>query len=97
MENRGSPVGLTTVNAIGLSLYNFLNILNINQIWLYGRSCAFGENWLNTIIRQTGFNPFDRDEGPSVKATQIGFGQLSRAQQVLGIGYLYVEAQLRQI
>ncbi|EOO4211704.1 hypothetical protein J3N98_RS17930, partial [Escherichia coli] len=50
-----------------------------------------------TIIRQTGFNPFDRDEGPSVKATQIGFGQLSRAQQVLGIGYLYVEAQLRQI
>ncbi|NNP88685.1 hypothetical protein GAN52_02050 [Escherichia coli] len=38
-----------------------------------------------------------RDEGPSVKATQIGFGQLSRAQQVLGIGYLYVEAQLRQI
>lgn len=23
-------------NAIGLSLYNFLNILNINQIWLYG-------------------------------------------------------------
>ena len=86
-----------SANAIGLSMYNFLNILNINQIWLYGRSCAFGENWLNTIIRQTGFNPFDRDEGPSVKATQIGFGQLSRAQQVLGIGYLYVEAQLRQI
>lgn len=80
-----------------MSLYNFLNILNINQIWLYGRSCAFGEHWLNTIIRQTGFNPFDRDEGPSVKATQIGFGQLSRAQQVLGIDYLYVEAQLRQI
>lgn len=86
-----------SANAIGLSLYNFLNILNINQIWLYGRSCAFGEHWLNTIIRQTGFNPFDRDEGPSVKATQIGFGLLSRAQQVLGIGYLYVEAQLRQI
>lgn len=86
-----------SANAIGLSLYNFLNILNINQIWLYGRSCAFGEHWLNTIIRQTGFNPFDRDEGPSVKATKIGFGQLSRAQQVLGIGYLYVEAQLRQI
>ncbi|MCF4081118.1 hypothetical protein, partial [Escherichia coli] len=38
-----------------------------------------------------------RGGSPSVKATQIGFGQLSRAQQVLGIGYLYVEAQLRQI
>nr|VXZ81672.1 Uncharacterised protein [Klebsiella pneumoniae] len=44
-------------NAIGLSLYNFLNILNINQIWLYGRSCAFGEQWLESIVKQTGFNP----------------------------------------
>ena len=43
-------------NAIGLSLYNFLNILNINQIWLYGRSCAFGEQWLESIVKQTGFN-----------------------------------------
>lgn len=86
-----------SANAIGLSLYNFLNILNINQIWFYGRSCAFGERWLNTLLRQTGFNPFDRDEGPSVKATQIGFGTLTRAQQVLGIGYLYVEAQLNNV
>ena len=86
-----------SANAIGISLYNFLNILNINQIWLYGRSCAFGEKWLNGIIRQTGFNPFDRDEGPSVKATQINFGQLSRAQQILGIGYLFVEAQLSNV
>jgi len=83
-----------SANTIGLSLYNFLNILNINQIWFYGRSCAFGDGWLNTIIRQTGFNPFDRDEGPSVKATRIGFGQLDRARQILGIGYLYVESQL---
>lgn len=81
-------------NAIGLSLYNFLNILNINQIWLYGRSCAFGESWLSTIVRQTGFNPFDRDESPRAKATHIGFGTLNRTQQILGIGYLYVESQL---
>ncbi|ALR77695.1 ROK family transcriptional regulator [[Enterobacter] lignolyticus] len=83
-------------NAIGLSLYNFLNILNINQIWLYGRSCAFGDSWLSTIIRQTGFNPFDRDDGPRAKATHIGFGTLNRAQQILGIGYLYVESQLNE-
>lgn len=98
---RGDPLVKNWVdrsaNAIGLSLYNFLNILNINQIWLYGRSCAFGESWLNTIIRQTGFNPFDRDEGPSVKATQIGFGRLTRARQILGIGYLYVESQLNNL
>ncbi|BBS38291.1 ROK family protein [Enterobacter cloacae complex sp. 2024EL-00215] len=81
-------------NAIGLSLYNFLNILNINQIWLYGRSCAFGESWLNAITHQTGFNPFDKNDGPGIKATHISFGRLSRTQQILGIGYLYVESQL---
>ncbi|TCW18165.1 putative NBD/HSP70 family sugar kinase [Raoultella sp. BIGb0138] len=86
-----------SANAIGLSLYNFLNILNINQILLYGRSCAFGETWLNTIIRQTGFNPFDHHDTPRTRATQIGFGQLSRQQQLLGIGYLYVEEQLQTL
>jgi len=84
-------------SAIGLSLYNFLNILNINQIWLYGRSCAFGEPWLNTLRQQTGFNPFDHGDNPRAKATQIGFGTLTRAQQLMGIGYLYVESQLNDI
>ncbi|MDX7757627.1 ROK family transcriptional regulator [Aeromonas hydrophila] len=81
-------------HAIGLSLYNFLNILNINRIWLYGRSCGFGEEWLQTIIHQTGANPFDCSD--AVNATHIRFGQLSRAQQVMGIGYLYVERALAQ-
>ena len=80
--------------AIGLSLYNFLNILNINRIWLYGHSCGFGEEWLQTIIHQTGANPFDCSD--AVNATHIRFGQLSRAQQVMGIGYLYVERALAQ-
>jgi len=87
----------TAANAIGLSLYNFLNILNINQIIFYGRCCAFGEPWMDTIIRQTGFNPFDRGDNPQAKATQIGFGSLSRAQQLLGIGYLYVEERLHAL
>ena len=86
-----------SANAIGLSLYNFLNILNINNILLYGRSCGFGEEWLNTIIRQTGFNPFDHRDAPRTRATQIGFGQLSRQLQLLGIGYLYVEEQLQTL
>jgi predicted NBD/HSP70 family sugar kinase len=84
-------------SAIGLSLYNFLNILNINQIWLYGRSCAFGDNWLRTIVQQTGFNPFDHGDNPKATATQINFGQLNRSQQLLGIGYLYVEEMLEQL
>ncbi|MFQ2369651.1 ROK family protein [Aeromonas enteropelogenes] len=78
--------------AIGLSLYNFLNILNINRIWLYGRSCQFGEPWLQTIVHQTGANPFDCSD--AVNATHIRFGELTRPQQVMGIGYLYVEQAL---
>jgi predicted NBD/HSP70 family sugar kinase len=80
--------------AIGLSLYNFLNILNINRIWLYGRSCGFGETWLQTIVSQTGANPFDCSD--AVNATQLRVGTLSRAQQVMGIGYLYVERALER-
>ncbi|MDD9650312.1 ROK family transcriptional regulator [Klebsiella pasteurii] len=86
-----------SANAIGLSLYNFLNILNINNILLYGRSCSFGEEWLNIIIRQTGFNPFDHRDATRTRATQIGFGKLTRAQQLMGIGYLYVEEQLQTL
>ncbi|MGY3943109.1 ROK family transcriptional regulator [Aeromonas tecta] len=78
--------------AIGLSLYNFLNILNINRIYLYGRSCDFGDHWLQTIVNQTGANPFDCSD--VVNQTHIRFGQLDRAQQVMGIGYLYVERAL---
>ncbi|RWR01012.1 hypothetical protein ED28_16315 [[Pantoea] beijingensis] len=79
--------------AIGMSLYNFLNILNINQIWLYGRSCAFGESWRETLVHQIAFNPFDQNDSPKSKATNIQFGQLDRASQILGIGYLYVESE----
>lgn len=78
--------------AIGMSLYNFLNTLNINQIWLYGRSCSFGETWLQTIVRQIDFNPFDPRDALKSKGTNVHFGKLDRARQVLGIGYLYVEA-----
>lgn len=79
--------------AIGMSLYNFLNTLNINQIWLYGRSCTFGDSWLQTIVRQIDFNPFDPRDALKSKGTNVHFGQLDRARQVLGIGYLYVEAE----
>ncbi|MDK9586852.1 MULTISPECIES: ROK family protein [Lelliottia] len=83
-----------SAHAIGLSLYNFLNILNINQIWFYGRSCGFGESWLEAIKQRIGFNPFDHSDGLKRNATQINFGGLTRAQQVMGIGYLYAEAAL---
>ncbi|MTH45267.1 ROK family protein [Intestinirhabdus alba] len=81
-------------NAIGLSLYNFLNILNINQIWLYGRSCRFGEAWLETIVRHVVGGPFDPADTLKKNATRIEFGQLTRQQQVVGIAWLYVEESL---
>ena len=83
-------------NAIGLTLYNLLNILNINQIWFYGRSCEFGDKWLQTIYQQIGFTPFDHDDAVRTRQTQIGFGKLTRQQQITGIGYLFVEAALAQ-
>ncbi len=83
-------------NAIGLTLYNLLNILNINQIWFYGRSCEFGERWLETIYQQIGFTPFDQGDAVRTRQTQIGFGNLTRQQQITGIGYLFVEAALAQ-
>ena len=82
-----------SAKAIGMSLYNFLNTLNINQIWLYGRSCSFGDEWLQLIIQQIGFNPFDPRDSVKTRATNINFGVLDRANQLLGIGYLYVETE----
>ena len=46
------------------------------------------------IISQTGANPFDCSD--AVNATQLRFGELSRPQQVMGIGYLYVERALER-
>ncbi|AXF63706.1 MULTISPECIES: ROK family protein [unclassified Leclercia] len=83
-------------NAIGLTLYNLLNILNINQIWFYGRSCAFGERWLQTINRQIGFTPFDHGDAVRNRQTEIAFGGLTRQQQIIGIGFLFVEDALAE-
>jgi len=84
----------SAARALGLSLYNFLNILNINQIYLYGRSCGFGDAWLSTVLEQSGLNPFDKTDSVKTQATHIGLGTLSREQQIMGIGYLYVEQAL---
>jgi|GEM_PF-65083 predicted NBD/HSP70 family sugar kinase len=81
--------------AIGLSLYNFLNVLNINHIYLYGRSCQFGDDWLNIIHEQTHFNPFVHANASREESTQIVVGGLTRQQQVMGIGFLYAEDILK--
>ena len=47
--------------------------------------------WRQTLVRQIDFNPFDPRDSVKNRATNIHFGQLDRASQLLGIGYLYVE------
>lgn len=42
-------------------------------------------------------NPAANGDNPRARATQISFGQLNRAQQLMGIGYLYVESQLSEL
>ncbi|WP_230492624.1 ROK family transcriptional regulator [Martelella alba] len=81
--------------AIGLSLYNFLNVLNITHITLYGRSCLFGEDWLGIIHEQTYFNPFDHAGTAREGATRIEIGGLTRQRQIMGIGFLYAEEMMQ--
>lgn len=79
---------------LGRAIYNFLNVININHIYLYGSLCLFGYDFLNTVSAQALRNPFD--DGTQVKstATSIEFGTLTAKEQLAGIGYLYAERTL---
>lgn len=76
---------------IGLAIYNFLNVLNINHIYLYGAACELGEEFLEVIRKQVLQNPFDSQQQVKDFATSIEFGTLSTSEQIAGIGYLYGE------
>lgn len=85
-------VRLTVNNAagsIGRSLYNFLNVMNINHIYLYGRACLFGEEFLETVRKTVMSNPFDRQKQIKEYATGIEFGSLNETEQTAGISYLF--------
>ena len=79
---------------LGRAIYNFLNVININHIYLYGRMCEFGAPFLSRIREQALLNPFD--DGSLIKsvATSIELGTLSEAEQLAGIGFLYAENTL---
>lgn len=97
----GESIAVEVVNRaarmVGLSLYNFVVTLDINHILLYGACCEFGEHWLQQIIEETTGNPFESDVALSQEQTQIQIGQLDEAQQLTGIGYLWVERELNDI
>lgn len=80
---------------LGRSIYNFLNIININQIFIYGAIRDFGQTFLDNIHAQLGVNLFDdsKDEVSSV-ATLCKYGELDARQQLSGISYLYAGSSL---
>lgn len=80
-----------SARSIGLAIYNFLNVLNINHIYLYGALCALGNDFLEQIMRPVLVNPFDAQQQVKDLATFIEFGSLSPSEQIAGISYLYGE------
>ena len=80
-----------SASCIGLSIYNLVNVLNINHIYLYGASCAFGDEFLEAISRPVLVNPFDSQQQVKDLATFIEYGTLSPSEQIAGISYLFGE------
>ncbi len=80
-----------SARSIGLAIYNFLNVLNINHIYLYGALCALGNDFLEQLMRPVLVNPFDSQQQVRDLATFIEFGSLSPSEQIAGISYLYGE------
>lgn len=92
---KGDPSVSVQVNtaaiSLGRSIYNFLNIININHIYIYGAVRLFGDKFLELIKRQIRVNPFDKGDQVKELATSIEFGSLSEAEQISGISYLVGE------
>lgn len=93
LYHEGNEVVCSQVNrsalSIGNAIYNFLNVLNINHIYLYGRTCLFGDKFLELIKHTVVANPFDQQEQIKNIATSIEYGTLTEEEQLAGIGYLF--------
>lgn len=85
-----------SANKIGLALYNMLNVVNINHIYLYGRICKLGQAFLDEIKQEILFNPFDAQDQIKSLATVIEYGSLSEEEQLAGISFLFGEQLYKQ-
>ena len=77
--------------ALGMTLYNFLNVININRIYLYGEACLFGDKFLQLVMQPVLSNPFDRQVQIKDIATLVKFGSLSMSEQIAGISFIFGE------
>lgn len=93
------PRVLMTINqaalTLGRAIYNFMNIININHIYLYGCIRELGPHFLKLIRKQVMANPFDAQAQVKSLSTSIEYGTLSEAEQVAGIAYLFGEKLYR--
>lgn len=93
-DERATNVIEKSARVLGISLYNFLLTLNINQIILYGNVTKLGDKWLDVILEQFYFNPFENSLALKKERTLITIGQLSEEQILSSIAYLFVEQEL---
>lgn len=96
-DERAVNVVEHSARVLGISLYNFLLTLNINQIILYGNVTLLGEKWLNVILEQLYFNPFENNLILKKDQTLITTGLLSEAEILSSIAYLFVEREMNEI
>lgn len=79
---------------IGRAIYNFLNVLNINRIYLYGSTCLLGDDFLEQILAPINIRPFDQKDQIKDYATLITYGHLDSKTQLAGIAYLFAEREI---
>jgi predicted NBD/HSP70 family sugar kinase len=79
--------------SFGVSLYNFLVTLSVNDIVIYGEIKALGDEWLNIVKNIALSNPFEVNTNAlKEQRASIRYGGLPDGRLLNGIGFLYIES-----
>ncbi|MFA0442042.1 ROK family protein [Vibrio sp. 10N.222.51.C12] len=77
----------------GISLYNFLVTLSVNDIVIYGDIGRLGKEWLDIVKHNALFNPFEANTNAlKEQRASIRYGELPDSRLLNGIGFLYIES-----
>ncbi|MDV7106358.1 ROK family transcriptional regulator [Vibrio sp. TH_r3] len=79
--------------SFGISLYNFLVTLSVNDIVIYGDIKDLGDEWLNIVRTIALSNPFEVNTNAlKEQRASIRYGELPDSRLLNGIGFLYIES-----
>lgn len=79
--------------SFGISLYNFLVTLSVNDIVIYGDIRRLGHEWLDIVKSKALFNPFEANTNAlKEQRASVRYGELPDSRLLNGIGFLYIEA-----